>query len=90
MGKMVRTTIMADRGLMDELRSIAKEEEISLGEVIRQGLEWRVHTKRRPPSFLRRRSPDASPTDDAASRDEEVILEWVRQKHERRLRDADL
>lgn len=80
---MVRTTIMADRDLMDELRSIAREEEISLGEVIRQGLEWRAHTKRRPPSFLRRRSPRITPADDAASRDEELILEWVRQKHDR-------
>jgi len=90
MAKMVRTTIMADRDVMDELRSIAKEEEISLGEVIRQGLEWRVRTKQRSPSFLRRRSPSVLQQEDAASRDEELILEWVRQKHDRRLRDADL
>ena len=86
---MVRTTIMAERELIDELRSIAKEEEISLGEVIRQGLEWRVNTRRRIPSFVRRRSPRVEATDDAASRDEELILEWVKAKDARR-RDARL
>ena len=90
MAKMVRTTVMADPALVAELRSIAKDEGVSLGEVIRQGLEWRANTRRRPPSFLRRRDPNVEPTDDAASRDEEIILEWVRQKDERRRRDAGL
>lgn len=89
MTRMVRTTVMADRELIDELRAIATEERISLGEVIRQGLEWRAQTKRRPPSFLRRGGPRVEPTDDAASRDEELILDWVTKKHERR-RDAGL
>ena len=52
MAKMVRTTIMADDELLDRLRVIALAEEVSLGEVIRQGLEWRAQTKRRPPSFI--------------------------------------
>lgn len=90
MAKMVRTTIMAERELMDELRLIAKDEQLSLGEVMRQGLEWRAQTKRRPPSFVRRRDPRVQPTDDAASRDEEIIIEWVRQRDERRRRDAGL
>ena len=90
MAKMVRTSIMADGELLAQLRSIAKDEGISLGEVIRQGLDWRVQTRRRPPSFLRPRTPRVEPTDDAASRDEEIILEWVRKKDERRQRDAGL
>jgi hypothetical protein len=47
---------MAERGLIDELRAIAKEEGVSLAEVIRQGLEWRASTRRRIPSFVKRRS----------------------------------
>ena len=47
MARMSRTTIMADDALLDRLREIAKEEGISLGEVIRQGLEWRAATHRR-------------------------------------------
>ena len=90
MAKMVRTSIMADGELLAQLRSIAKDEGISLGEVIRQGLDWRVQTRRRPPSFLRPGTPRVEPTDDAASRDEEIILEWVRKKDERRQRDAGL
>jgi hypothetical protein len=90
MARMVRTTIMADGELLDQLRAIAKEEQISLGEVIRQGLEWRAATRRRPPSFLRPRRPRVEPTSDAALRDEEIILEYVRQKDERRRRDAGL
>lgn len=86
---MVRTTIMADRELIDELRSIAKLEHISLGEVIRQGLEWRASTRRRVPSFVKRRTRQVEGTDDAAARDEEVILEWVKDRDARR-RDAGL
>ena len=52
MARMSRTTIMADDALLDELREIAEEEGISLGEVIRQGLEWRAKTRRRVPSFI--------------------------------------
>jgi hypothetical protein len=78
--KMSRTTIMADDVLLDELRAIAKEENISLGEVIRQGLEWRASTRRRVPSFVRRRAPVIEPSDDGAARDEELILEWVERR----------
>lgn len=90
MGRMVRTTIMADGELIEQLRAISRDEGVSLGEVMRQGLEWRVQTRRRPPSFLRRRPPRIEATDDAASRDEEIILEWVQQRDERRRRDAGL
>ena len=78
MARMVRTTIMADGELIEQLRAIAKAEGISLGEVMRQGLEWRVQTRRRPPSFLRRRDPAIEPDDDAASRHKEIILEYLR------------
>jgi len=81
---MVRTTIMADRGLIDELRAIAKDEHVSLGEVIRQGLEWRATTRRRIPSFVSRRSKPVEPTDEGAARDEELILEWVKARDARR------
>jgi hypothetical protein len=83
MAKMVRTTIMADGELLDQLRAIAKEEQISLGEVIRQGLEWRVKTRRRVPSFIGAVGSGKQPLDDAARRDEELILEYVREKHAR-------
>ncbi len=62
MARMSRTTIMADDALLDELRAIAKEEGVSLGEVIRQGLEWRARTRRRVPSFIGKLPP---PQDDA-------------------------
>ncbi len=86
MAKMVRTTIMADGELLEQLRSIAKDEGISLGEVIRQGLEWRVNTRRRVPSFIGAVASDEM-TD--AARDEEIILEYIREKDARE-RDARL
>ncbi len=86
MTKMVRTTIMADGELLEQLRSIAKDEGISLGEVIRQGLEWRVNTRRRVPSFIGAVASDEM-TD--AARDEEIILEYIREKDARE-RDARL
>lgn len=89
MTRMVRTTVMADRELIDELRSIAKHERISLGEVIRQGLEWRASTRRRVPSFVRRRTARIESTDDTAARDEELIIGWVTGRDARR-RDAGL
>jgi hypothetical protein len=81
---MVRTTIMADRELIDELRLIAKQEQISLGEVVRQGLEWRANTRRRIPTFVRRRSTQVEQTDHGAARDEELIIEWVKSRDARR------
>ena len=38
------------QAVYEQLRAIAKAEGVSLGEVMRQGLEWRVQTRRRPPS----------------------------------------
>lgn len=86
MAKMVRTTIMANDQLLADLREIARDDGISLGEVIRQALEWRVKTRRRPPSFIGAVASDG--THDA-SRDEEVLLEYARRKDARR-RDARL
>lgn len=89
MTRMVRTTIMAERELIEELRDIARQEQISLGEVIRQGLEWRASTRRRIPSFLANRTRGTGGTDDAAARDEELIIEWVKDRDARR-RDPGL
>jgi len=75
MARMSRTTIMADDALLDELRAIAKEEGISLGAVIRQGLELRARSRRRPPRFIGAVASGAGPHDTAA-RDEENPYGW--------------
>jgi hypothetical protein len=87
MSRMSRTTIMADDALLDRLRAIAKEEGVSLGEVIRQGLEWRAQRRRRPPSFIGKLPP---PGDQAfgppwfpEGSDDALIAEAVRAKHDR-------
>jgi len=72
MAKMVRTTIMADDELLDRLRVIALTEQISLAEVIRQGLEWRAQTKRRPPSFIGAVTSPGGPHD-VARRVKEIL-----------------
>jgi hypothetical protein len=81
MTRMSRTTIMADDALLDELRKIAAEEGISLGEVIRQGLEWRAKTRRRVPSFIGAISSGHS---DTSQRVDELIAEYIRENHARR------
>ncbi len=81
MARMSRTTIMADDALLDELREIAEEEGVSLGEVIRQGLEWRAKTRRRVPSFI---GAVASGHRDTSQRVDELIAEYIREKHTRR------
>lgn len=82
--KMSRTTIMAPDELLDRLRAIAEEEGVSLGEVIRQGLEWRARLRHRPPSFVGAAPSVAGPGSDAARRHEELVAEYVREKHARR------
>lgn len=79
MARMSRTTIMADDALLDQLREIAHEEGISLGAVIRQGLEWRVKMRRRrgPPSFIGAIESDDGPGD-TAERAEELLAEYFR------------
>lgn len=72
MAKMSRTTIVADDELLDRLRAIAKTEGVSLGEVIRQGLEWRAQTKRRPPSFIGAVTSPGGPHD-VARRVKEIL-----------------
>lgn len=95
MARMSRTTIMADDALLDALRAIAAEEGVSLGEVIRQGLEWRARTRRRVPSFIGKLPLPAHPPAGAPSftaRDDERLIEqYVREKHDRirAERDAD-
>ena len=88
MARMSRTTIMADDALLDELRAIAEEEGISLGEVIRQGLEWRAKTRRRVPSFIGKlplpAHLPAGPPSFIARNDEELIEQYIREKHDRR------
>lgn len=78
MARMSRTTIMADDALLEQLRAIAKQEGISLGQVIRQGLEWRVLQRRRcPPSFIGAVESDDGPGD-TAERAEEILTEYFR------------
>ena len=84
MAPMSRTTIMADDDLLDELREIAEEEGVSLGEVIRQGLEWRAKTRRRVPSFIGKLVSTDDGVTDAARRADEFIAEYIRAKHDRR------
>ena len=87
MARMSRTTIMADDRLLDELREIAEEEGISLGEVIRQGLEWRAKTRRRVPSFIGKLPPPHDqairPPSFLEHTDDALIAEAVRAKHDR-------
>lgn len=76
--KMSRTTIMAPDELLERLRAIAREEGLSLGEVIRQGLELRAgQRRRRPPSFIGAIESDDGPGD-TAERAEEILLEYFR------------
>ena len=82
MARMSRTTIMADDELLDELRRIAKAEGVSLGEVIRQGLEWRARTRRRVPSFIGAIETDG--TGDTSERVDELVAEYILKKHARR------
>jgi predicted transcriptional regulator len=49
---MKRTTIMAPDELLDRLQAIARRENISLAEVIRQGLELRAQQAMRRPGFV--------------------------------------
>lgn len=82
MARMSRTTIMADDALLDELRGIARDEGVSLGEVIRQALEWRAGTRRRIPSFLGAIESDDGPGD-TSERVDELVAEYIREKHSR-------
>jgi hypothetical protein len=51
-GAMKRTTIVAPDDLLDRLQAIARQENISLAEVIRQGLELRAQQAMRRPRFV--------------------------------------
>jgi hypothetical protein len=82
MAKMSRTTIMADDRLLDELREIAKEEGISLGEVIREALAWRAKMATRMPSFVGM-APSGGGASDDASRVDELVGEYLLEKHAR-------
>jgi hypothetical protein len=79
---MSRTTIMAPDELLDELRKIAKEEGVSLGEVIREGLEWRAKLRRRPPSFVGAAPSEGGPHD-ASRHVDDLVSEYLREKHSR-------
>jgi hypothetical protein len=70
---MSRTTIMAPDDLLDQLRVIAKEEGVSLGEVIREALTLRARLGRsRPPSFIGAIAT-GEPGHDTAFRHEEIL-----------------
>jgi predicted transcriptional regulator len=50
---MKRTTIMADEEILERLRAIARRDRVSLGEVIRQALDWRARqTPKRRLAFI--------------------------------------
>ena len=73
---------MADDALLDRLRAIAKEEGVSLCEVIRQGLEWRARLRSRPPSFVGAAPSEGGPHE-AARRVDELVSEYLLEKHSR-------
>ena len=72
---------MAPDDLLDELRTIAKQEGVSLGEVIRQALAWRVRTRRRVPSFIGAVASDGH--GDTSTRVDELVGDYLREKHAR-------
>lgn len=82
MAKMVRTTIMADPNVLDELRAIAEEEKVSLGEVIRQALASRAKSRRRVPSFIGAVA-FGEPGENISGRVDEIIEEYIREKDAR-------
>lgn len=73
---------MADDALLDRLRAIAKEEDVSLGEVIRQALELRAKLPGRPPSFVGKAWTPGGPHD-AASHVDELVAEHLLEEHSR-------
>lgn len=74
MPRMSRTTIMAPDELLDELRELARERGVSLGEVIREALELRARLgrSRTPPSFIGAIAT-GEPGHDTAARHEDVL-----------------
>ena len=49
---MIRTTVVAPEEVMDAVKTIAREEGLSVAEVVRQGLELRIEQSIRPPRFI--------------------------------------
>jgi predicted DNA-binding ribbon-helix-helix protein len=68
---MVRTTIVADEVILDQLREIARREHVPLASVIREGLEMRARLDRRrrfvgavtsgPPTVIADEAADLAP-----------------------------
>lgn len=68
---MVRTTIVADEVVLDQLREIARREHVPLASVIREGLEMRARIDRRrrfigavtsgPPTAIADEAADLAP-----------------------------
>ena len=71
---MKRTTIMAPEELLDRLQAIAREEDVSLAEVIRQALELRARQPLRRPRFVAAGRSN-QPPDDTARRAGEMQFE---------------
>ena len=49
---MVRTTVMADQGVMDRLKALAKERGVSLATVVREALEDKARDYRPKPTWI--------------------------------------
>jgi len=75
---MKRTTIFADEETLSALQSLAKEEGVSLAEIIRQALEAFLTQRRssRPPLSIV--GIGRSGRDDVAERAEELLLRAMR------------
>ena len=71
---MKRTTIMADEELLRQLRAIAHREQVSLAEVIRQGLELRAKQSTRRLRFINAGASTEEP-DDMGRRAGEIEFE---------------
>jgi hypothetical protein len=75
MARMSRTTIMAPDDLLDELRAMARERGVSLGQEIREALvlHTRLRSRRRPRLRFIGAIATGEPGDDTASRIEEIL-----------------
>ena len=62
---MKRTTIMADESELEKLRQIARQEGLSLGEIIRQAMAMRASQRRPRPKFIASGASKKGPHDTA-------------------------
>jgi hypothetical protein len=69
-----RTTIVADDGIMEQLREIARQERVPLAHVIRQALELRVKQQRPRVTFIGR-AASTEPPFDTSERAGDIIFQ---------------